>query len=108
MRLIDADALKEHFPNDVDWEAPVNTNEYVCECIDNAPTIEPFEKIGAICDENCGYRPQGKWVITGEEQGAFGITYKIRKCDKCGWEHSLVIPDNFCPICGADMRGGVK
>lgn len=65
-RLIDADALKKHFPKDVDWEAPVNTNEYVCECIDNAPTIEPFEKIGVICNENCGYKPQGEWIPVSE------------------------------------------
>ena len=50
-------------------------------------------------------RPQGEWIDTGEEQGALGIIYKIRKCSKCSWEHSLVIPDNFCPNCGADMRG---
>lgn len=48
-------------------------------------------------------RPQGKWIVIGEEQGAVGIIYKIRKCDKCGWEHSLVIPDDFCPKCGAYM-----
>jgi len=50
-------------------------------------------------------RPQGEWIITGKEQGALGIIYKIRKCSECGWEHSLVIPDNYCPNCGADMRG---
>lgn len=38
-RLIDADALKEEFPKDTDWEYPVNTNEYVCEMIDNAKTV---------------------------------------------------------------------
>jgi len=50
--------------------------------------------------------PTGHWITTGEEQGALGIIYKKRKCSKCGWEHSLVIPNNFCPNCGADMRGG--
>ena len=38
-RLIDADALKEEFPKDTDWEYPVNTNEYVCEMINNAKTV---------------------------------------------------------------------
>jgi hypothetical protein len=38
-RLIDADALKEEFPKDTDWEYPVNTNEYVCEMIDKAKTV---------------------------------------------------------------------
>ena len=50
-------------------------------------------------------RPKGKWLSVGQEQGALGIIYKIRKCSMCGWEHSLVIPDNYCPHCGSDMRG---
>lgn len=53
-------------------------------------------------------RPKGEWIITGEEQGALGITYKIRKCNKCGWEHSLIIPDNFCSNCGAKMQKGAR
>jgi len=53
-------------------------------------------------------RPTGEWITIGEEQGALGIIYKIRKCSKCGWEHSLVIPNNFCPNCGADMRGDTQ
>lgn len=38
-RLIDADALKKEYPKDEDWEYPVNTNEYVCETIDEAKTV---------------------------------------------------------------------
>lgn len=48
-------------------------------------------------------RPQGEWIITGKEQGAVGMIYTIRKCSKCGWEHSLVIPNNYCPRCGSKM-----
>lgn len=44
MRLIDADKLKEEFPNDSDWDYPVSTNCYVCEMIDAQPTIEPERK----------------------------------------------------------------
>lgn len=65
--------------------------------------IEPIKNGELVVKKE---RPQGEWIITGEEQGALGIIYKIRKCDKCGWEHSLIIPNNFCPKCGADMRGG--
>lgn len=43
-RLIDADALKEHFPHDEDWDYPVNTHSLVCETIDNAPTIIESEE----------------------------------------------------------------
>ena len=88
--------------------------EGVLALIDKAPAVEytfeeAFQK--TICENKlyCPARPKGEWIITGEKQGAFGITYKIRKCDKCGWEHSLVIPDNFCPRCGAKMlKGGAE
>ena len=50
-------------------------------------------------------RPQGEWIITEELKGAGGIVYRTRKCNKCGWEFSLVIPRNFCPNCGAKMKG---
>lgn len=38
-RLIDADELKDQYPHDSDWEYPVNTNEYVVQTINEAPTI---------------------------------------------------------------------
>ena len=38
-RLIDADLLKNEYPHDTDWDYPVNTNCYVSESIDNAPTV---------------------------------------------------------------------
>ena len=67
---------------------------------------KPFEIIanGTPYEE----RPQEHWIITGEEQGALGIIYKMRKCSNCGFEHCLFISDNFCPNCGADMRGEKK
>ena len=46
MRLIDADALKNEFPKDSDWNCPVHTNSNVCELIDAMPTIEPERKKG--------------------------------------------------------------
>lgn len=42
--LIDRDELKKEFPKDSDWEYPVNTNEYVCEMIDNAKTVIEAEE----------------------------------------------------------------
>jgi hypothetical protein len=39
-RLIDADKLKALFPKDSDWEYPVNTNEYVCESIDEQLPVD--------------------------------------------------------------------
>lgn len=55
--------------------------------IDNAPTVEPFERIGSICEENCGYNPQGKYVdisklrlMTVEECAGHTIEYAM------GWK----------------------
>lgn len=100
MRLIDADALIQeirennegyYFNSSAEREANFAKVDYAINRIHEAPTVEE--------------RPTGHWIVIGEEQGAFNIIYKIRKCSNCGWEHSLVIPDNFCPNCGADMRG---
>lgn len=46
-------------------------------------------------------RPQGEWIIDGHH----------RRCKKCGEYFCMAdsegneIPSNFCPNCGADMRG---
>lgn len=58
MRLIDADALLN-----LPFEKMIHT-DYGDTCvpieeIEMAPTIDPFERIGAICNENCGYKSQG-------------------------------------------------
>lgn len=58
-----------------------------------------------LADE-IGQRPKGKWIEEGQETGALGIKYTWVKCSECGWSNSLVIPKNYCPNCGADMRGG--
>lgn len=77
MRLGDLDALKEDFKSRLadcnEWIEKAKDKETkirasavkafigeVIMTIDNAPTVEPFERIGSICEENCGYRPQGE------------------------------------------------
>lgn len=114
MRLIDANALKEalNFVYDcayIDSKSKEGIVSDIIAEIDNAPTVKTYcyfcgqTEHGQIED-----RPQGEWIITGEEQGALGIIYKMRKCNKCGWENSLLIPRNFCPNCGAKMRSGAE
>lgn len=104
MKLIDADALKDAIEKAFE---KANLSEYeacVCVCeiydkqIDNAPTVEPLERIGSICEENCGYRPQGEWItnLLGDYV-----------CNKCSWVVGK-FERNFCPNCGADMRRGDK
>ena len=81
MRLGDLDALKEQFIEGA------YTTKGIREVIDNAPTIEPFERIGSICEENCGYNPQGEYVdisklrlMTVEECAGHTIEYAM------GWK----------------------
>ena len=50
-------------------------------------------------------RPQGEWIKWNFKTfGAFGdYEYKCSNCEKVyGGEY------NFCPNCGADMRGGAE
>ena len=83
------------------------TTNRILELIDNAPTVE-------ITDYDTGYqdgledglndiRPQGKWK-----------EYKLRndivveyafKCSNCKKDSGLLYHADFCPNCGADMRG---
>lgn len=80
-----------------DWYTEEGTEEgyigTIKGIVDSMPTIEPERKTG-------------HWIDDGIDGcGALMIEYRNIKCDQCGWSSSLVIPRNFCPNCGADMRG---
>ncbi len=83
--LISREALKEDLVSYDREFVPV----WVLNRIDNAPTVEPK-------------RTQGEWIIDGHH----------RRCKKCGEYFCIAdsegneIPSNFCPNCGAEMRGG--
>lgn len=92
MRLIDADALipnisvKAVFGNDV-TTMKCGELRTILEMIENAPTIEPQKK-------------RGKW---DEHHDYPGIAYLCNQC-----KYFSTIQTNFCPNCGADMRGDKK
>ena len=46
-------------------------------------------------------RPQGEWIIDGHHIRCNKCNEYICNADREGNK----IPDNFCPNCGADMRG---
>ena len=58
--------------------------------IDNAPTVHG---IVAFVE-----RPKGEWILHQDS--------KTWECNKCG--KNQVMWSNFCPNCGADMRGKDK
>lgn len=77
--------------------------------INNAPTVEP-DKIQAIMSDYLVYRcepqrPQGEWIYNSYGNGCGNW-----HCSECG---IIIIMcknsyNNFCPNCGADMRGGAE
>ena len=124
---ISREALKEQInATDFDFgDYYDNTEEIrkrVCEAIDNAQAIEHSLLPLAGEADNAymrGYevgkaegilkastRPQGEWIIIKSPLS----NETIVKCDKCGDEFigNDVEDYNFCPICGADMKGDKK
>ena len=98
MRLGDLDALKEDFDcvgfNDYD--------DYIraLRIIDNAPTVDMSKEVwnqsNALLEKRLTYlkRPQGEWIELRKYD---------YKCSICG--QSMMDKWNYCPECGADMRG---
>ncbi len=117
MRLIDADALKKDI--ETEWLTP-QTKMAFFKIVDNAPTVETDVEVVAKDAYKQGYtdgwkerfgepneRPQGEW-----KEFKYGLYY----CSRCFEQvdkdieriESLVSKgerSNFCPNCGADMRG---
>ena len=68
--------------------------------VEHGQKYKPFEIIanGIPYEE----RPKGEWIMDNEHTKNPLLWYK---CNLCGVYHS---PTNFCPNCGADMRGGTE
>lgn len=93
MRLIDADALeKEGWSLHRTIRVDKNTSEYQTKPLKQVPTIEPERK-------------KGKWIPQdfNKHNGMVSTAvYYYPKCSVCGNSADYT---NFCPNCGADMRG---
>ena len=130
MKLIDADALKEDFKTRLadcnDWIENAKDKEtkirasavktFICEVImtiDNAPTIkdrsleiaqksiELGRKVGQL--EGKLERPQGEWIDrNGNTLYPFWVSFECNQCHKFSSNY------NFCPNCGAKMKGGAE
>ena len=108
MRLIDADTLKKAIFNYFDGVNSVYGTYILRDVnviIDNAPMIEytfedAFQK--TVCEQKLycpNKRPTGKWITRTEDNG---VNYRFY-CSCCDREVTQIT--DFCPYCGADMRG---
>lgn len=107
MRIIDADALKKYVGTYDGTTAQVEAVEV--QYIDNAPTIDDLSEYSdklwkQAYERGKAERPQGEWI--NQSQGA---KYPC-ECSECHTEPFCndegYVLSNFCPNCGADMRGG--
>ena len=77
--------------------------------IEKAPTVDIKDQIAGAYNEGymCGNkeaekaRPQGKWIEICDIK-SWQFTNEHYECDKCHYKGNK---SNFCPNCGADMRG---
>ena len=70
--------------------------------IDNAPTISV--DWGVDCGDKTVYaRPKGEWLVVGRVMKN-GKPLAVR-CSICGNSPKYAVTSDFCPNCGADMRG---
>lgn len=93
MRLIDADALISDYEDDDSMKA-----EFLRMALTYAPTVQP-EPLVQVSEVTYSNRVKGEW--SGD--------MSIYKCSVCGkWIDVLqgTAEMNYCPNCGADMRGG--
>ena len=115
--LISREALKKEFEKIY----PLATNEMggvvnkqIYDIIDNAPTVPlPDFKDGykqAIIDGKTNFsRPTGEWIGDTDYESYQG-NYEAYKCSVCGyglhWRDYCTNEYNYCPNCGAKMKGG--
>ena len=91
MRLIDADFLREQ----IAWLEKCNVNKLeMIKIIDEVPTVESDYEWGYSEGVHDTERPQGEWI---EDSGNIA-------CSQC---HTIWLyrRTDFCPNCGAYMKG---
>ena len=98
MRLIDADALKQHY-NVPDAEGVFSYCDKIMRVIDEQPTIEPEVRHGRWIE--CDYKHMEHGMIETEPKA--GLC-----CSECrtGFKKKNMTYKQYCPACGAKMDGG--
>lgn len=98
-RLIDADRLKNHYAwwGDTTSDTGVCIKELFDTIIDRQPTADVRENV------------KGEWIDKPNREFCFRADFKTIECNQCGYNmpKSDSFASNFCPNCGADMRGDI-
>ena len=85
-RKVALDSLEE-----LDWDTTYERSQ-VEEMLKSLPSVTPI-------------RPKGKWIEKVDEETAYSKTWHY-ECSECGKNNTCFGGNpNFCPHCGADMRG---
>lgn len=112
MRLIDADSLKEdlrlYFTDEVlDGVSAKLAFHQIMHDIDNAPTVDKGYNEGHIDGmlkaEKLYARPIGEWRLDDTEQFCY-----CSNCEDTFYPRPLDPSWNYCPHCGAKMKGAVE
>ena len=87
---------------------PMKDQRPLLDLIDNAPTVAKDYDTGyqdGLEDGLNDIRPQGEWIKEDLVTGRYR-----HQCNVCGFYQPIFgnYTTNFCPDCGADMRGGKK
>lgn len=124
MRLGDLDDLKVHISELMLVYSGTELNNAILDAIDNAPTVESPNQLvlrarddaeleqlktawgnGEICfTPIVAYtaRPKGEWIENVQ-------SCKCSKCDSYAlYWNDIPVLSNYCPNCGANMRGEEK
>ena len=75
----------------------IYTNMTIIGATDGARLIPSF-RVKHWLDNIAEERKKGKWIPSDVPEST------LLKCDQCGWDLGAYC-FNYCPICGADMRG---
>lgn len=111
MRMIDADALineaMELYCKDCErrkgvksgkWKIVYNIGDAPCRACGTGDMIDDLENAPTIEE-----RKKGKWKRAYLDHEAMGERPSILYCSICN--QCIAYPTNYCPNCGADMRG---
>ena len=101
--MCDFDDLHEYIQKK--FGRPVFTHELADKGIQKEVEEKSKEEFLEICNREEPERKKGKWIDVQFRTMPLNRISKSKKCSVCGKTKDKYVVWNFCPSCGADMRG---